>query len=270
MGTLFRIAAYAADDPARVFRAAFNRVAELDAKLSDYKPDSELNRLCRTGRAEVSRDLLTVLTVAQDLARETDGAFDVTEGPVIRLWREARRTRRLPTPAALMEAADRTGYRNLAIHGNTATLLVRGMQLDLGGIAKGYAADEAMRVLNRGGLTQSLVAASGDLVIGEAPPGEAGWKVGMGQAQIGETFILGNCAVSTSGDTEQFAEIDGARYSHIIDPHTHRPLTDRIGVTVIAATGTEADGLATALSVLGVERGERLLVGKRGVTARFT
>ena len=186
-----------------------------------------------------------MLTASQRLAAESDGAFDVTQGPVIRLWREARRTRKLPDPAALIEAADRTGYRNLRIKNDTVTLLLPRMQLDLGGIAKGYAADEALALLNRAGLRSALVAASGDLAIGHPPPEKSGWAVGLGslreRSEASVTILtLSNCAVSTSGDTEQFAEINGQRYSHIIDPHTpstphraarrqrHRPARDRL------------------------------------------
>src|SRR5919198_3524433 len=112
MGTLFTITALAEFDPAKDIRAAFDRVAALDAALSDYKPDSELNRLCRAGRAKVSDDLLKIFEASQRLAQESGGAFDITEGPVIRLWREARKSKRLPLPSALIDAADRTGWRN--------------------------------------------------------------------------------------------------------------------------------------------------------------
>jgi thiamine biosynthesis lipoprotein len=260
MGTLFRIVWYGEGDAT----AAFRRIAELDARLSDYKPESELNRLCRSGGGEVSSDLLTVIEAAQKLARESNGAFDITQGPVIRLWREARKSGKLPAPAALMDAADRGGYQNLEIEGRKVRLLVPGMQLDLGGIAKGFAADEALKILKQQGNASALVAASGDLAIGDAPPGKAGWSVGIDsfRAKPGEftrVLELKNCAVSTSGDTEQFAVIEGARYSHIINPHTHRPLTVRIGVTVVAGSGLESDPLSTALSVLGPSRGLDLL-----------
>ncbi len=266
MGTLFTLKAEAAHDPARAFRAAFNRIADLDNKLSDYKPDSELNRLCQAGHAVVSADLLIVLTHAQRLAADSGGAFDVTQGPVIRLWREARRLKRLPAPADLIDAADRSGYTHLDIRGHTVTLALPHMQLDLGGIAKGYAAGEALAVLSQHGIRCALVAASGDLAIGDPPTGKAGWRVGAS----GQTLDLHNCAVSTSGHSEQFADIDGVRYSHIIDPHTHRPLTTHIQVSVIARRGIDADALATALSVLGKDRGRELLRKYPDARAIFT
>ena len=275
MGTLFRITVWTDRDPGVAIRAAFARVAELDDRLSDYKPDSELNRLCRAGGGEPGDDLLALLKASDRLARETDGAFDVTQGPVVRLWREARKSKRLPEPVALMNAADRSGYQNLVIEGKRVQLLLPGMQLDLGGIAKGYAADAALDVLKRAGFGAALVAASGDLAMGDAPPEQAGWRVGIDsflapKGEFARVLTLRNCAVSTAGDTEQFVEIDGARYSHIINPHTHRPLTNRIGVTVVAGKGIEADGLDTTLCVLGVARGLELLRRYQGASAIFS
>ena len=199
---------------------------------------------------------------AYNLAEETGGAFDVTLGPVIRLWRDARKQKRLPDPAALAEARGRCGFRNLVLDAaaRTVSLKMPGMLLDLGGIAKGYAADEALRVLRDHGIRSALVAASGDLAIGDPPPGKTGWRVGIDSLNAPESKFtrvleLRNAAVSTSGDTEQFLEIGGVRYSHIIDPATGMGLTDRIAVTVVAEKGIDADGLATAVSVLGMQRG---------------
>ena len=255
MGTLVRIKLYARDEvqARRAFRVAFDRIHQLDEILSDYNPDSELSRL-RAGRPVlVSEDLFRVLDASQRLAEETDGAFDVTLGPVIRLWREARRTHRLPDPEALREAASHCGYRKLHLDpaARTLTLDQAGMQLDVGGIAKGYAADEAIGALKRLGIRSALVAASGDLAFSDAPPGEAGWKIEVASRVI----ELSNAAVSTSGDAEQHLDIGGKRYSHIIDPKTNMGLTSGVTVSIIAPQGILADGLSTAVSVLGLRRG---------------
>jgi thiamine biosynthesis lipoprotein len=271
MGTLFRIKLYAAgEEQARAgFHAAFERVRELDDILSDYKPDSELNQISRTvGRpAKISDDLLRVLAASQKFAEETGGAFDVTLGPVIRLWREARKNKRLPDAAALREAGDRCGYRKLHLDeaNRTVTLDQPGMQLDVGGIAKGYAADEALAALNRLGIPAALVAASGDLAFGDPPPGQRGWKIGVDTCVL----ELSNAAVSTSGDTEQRLEVNGKRYSHIIDPVTRMGLTSGITVTIIAPRGIIADGIATAVSVLGADRGMQFVEKHPGITARI-
>lgn len=252
MGTLVRITIYAPD--AAALPAAFARIRDLDGKLSDYKPDSELNQLCRTGHdrpVRVSADLFRVLEVAQKLAVRTGGAFDVTVGPVTHMWRRGR------TPDR--ETLARCGYRNLVLNRTRRTVFLKlaGMQLDLGGIAKGYAADEAMAALRARGVTCALVAVSGDIVAGDPPPGVPAWRVGV-QPGSGE-LLLRNAAVSTSGDTEQFLETGGVRYSHIIDPKTGLGLTTHIAVTVVARHGIDADALATAISVLGPERGRALL-----------
>jgi thiamine biosynthesis lipoprotein len=258
MGTLFRITVYAPDiDVAHAaFNAAFARVHQLDEILSDYNPASELMRLS-TRPTHVSEDLFRVLEASQALAAETDGAFDITLGPVIRLWRKARRDKVLPTSEAINAALHLTGYRKLVLDrtNRTASLTQPGMQLDVGGIAKGYAADEALKVLRAHGISESLVAASGDLRIGSRS-----MTVEVEPAQgVGRKLLLSNAAVSTSGDTEQFVELAGKRYSHIVDPKTGLGLTSRIGVTIIAPDGITADSLATAVCVMGADRGREFI-----------
>ncbi len=274
MGALFRVTLYARDAEAArsASQAAFRRIRELDAILSDYKPDSELMRVCReAGRApaQVSRDLFRVLEAAQRLAEQTSGAFDVTQAPVIRLWRKARAEHRLPDAVEIQQAQQATGYRKLVLNAErqTAFLEQAGMCLDLGGIAKGYAADEGLRVLRGRGIPQALVAASGDLAIGDAPPGRAGWTIRIQPSGESRVLTLHNSGVSTSGDTEQFLEIEGRRYSHIVNPATGAGLTDRIGVTIVANDGMTADGLATAVSILGRTRGMELIKAYPGASA---
>jgi thiamine biosynthesis lipoprotein len=268
MGTLFRIKLYAVDarQAESAFRAAFDRVRDLDAILSDYKPDSELNQISQDPR-RISDDLFRVLAASQKLAEETGGAFDITLGPVIRLWREARRNNRLPDSEALREAGTRCGYRKLHLDAVTRTVTFDqpGMQLDAGGIAKGYAADEALAALKRLGIRSALVAASGDLAFGDPPPGQRGWKIGVGS--FDRVLELSNAAVSTSGDAEQHVDADGKRYSHIIDPATRMGLTSGITVTIVAPRGIDADGISTAVSVLGAERGMAFVEKQEGVAA---
>jgi len=147
------------------------------------------------------------------------------------------------------------GWRNVVLDKKhrAVTLKLAGMQLDLGAIAKGYAGDEALKTLGGLGVKQALIAVSGDIVAGDAPPGADGWRVGLEPA--GGEIFLRNAAVSTSGDTEQFREIGGVRYSHIINPKTGLGLTSAIAVTVIARRGLDADPIATAVSVMGEKKG---------------
>ncbi len=279
MGTLFRMKVYAETEAqARdAFRSAFSRVAELDGILSDYQPDSELNRLTRSAvgvAVPVSADLLKVLEAAQTIAAESDGAFDVTLGPLTHLWREARKKNQLPTADVLPAARAKCGFRklHLDVAGHTATVDEPGMQLDLGGIGKGYAADEALTTLRKAGIRSALVAASGDLAFGEAPPGKAGWSIGIDSLDnAGQPFtkvlVLSNAAVSTSGDSEQHLEAGGRRYSHVIDPRTGLGLTNQLTVSVVARHGTEADALTKVILVWGREKGLAFVEGRPGVKA---
>ena len=279
MGTLVRITIYTpGEQSARdAFRAAFDRIRDLDRILSDYRPDSELKHVTNVavGRpVPVSEDLFTVLSASQDLAEATAGAFDITQGPVIRLWREARKTGRMPDPAALQEAAARSGFRKLHLDAGdrTVTFGVAGMALDVGAIGKGYAASEAIEVLGALGVRRALVAVSGDLAFSEAPPGQRGWRIAVhsgdpSAVSFPRVLELTNAAVSTSGNSEQHVDIEGRRYSHIIDPSSGMGLVADLTVTVIARHGLDADGLDTAMSVLGAERGLALIESRRDAAA---
>lgn len=279
MGTVFRLVLYAEDEglARRAAEAAFARVADLDNKLSDYREDSELMRLCQRAGGEpvhVSRDLFTVLEAAQDLARRSGGAFDVTIGPLSRLWRRSRRQRELPSAERLAQARSLVGYEKVILDPNqqTVRLTQPGMVLDLGGIAKGFAADEAQKVLQSSGIRSALVAAGGDIVVSDAPPDAPAWRIGIAPLDDPNrpptrTLSLVRAAVSTSGDAEQFVEINGVRYSHILDPKTGLGLVGRQSVTVIAPHGTTSDGLATAVSVLKPEEGLKLVESLPGTAA---
>lgn len=280
MGVPFRIVLYAttqrqADTAAR---AAFARIEELNAILSDYEDDSELSRLSATagqGRAvALSEDLWRVLAAGQRLAAQTDGAFDLTAGPVVTLWRRARRQHRLPEPERLAAARAAVGYRYLKLNprDHTARLLRPGMRLDLGGIAKGYAVDEALKTLRTHGITRALVSGGGDLVVGDPPPGRKGWRIEVAPldapgAPPARFVQLKHRALATSGDVFQHVEIDGVRYSHIVDPRTGLGLTDHSLVTIIARDGLTADALATAVSVLGPRAGLQLVERTAGAAA---
>jgi thiamine biosynthesis lipoprotein len=267
MGTRFRIVLYAPDRAAadRAAKAAFARVAELNLIMSDYLPDSELMRLCRksdqqpAGPVKVSDDLFTVLDHARCVSELSDGAFDVTVGPLVRLWRQARKDRLLPDKAVRTAALKRVGYKHMELDSKARTvrLKVAGMRLDLGGIAKGFAADEALKVIGAHRITSALVAASGDIVVSAAPPGRAGWRIDIGSlpgAKEQRQLLLHDMAVSTSGDAEQFVEIGGVRYSHIVDPRTGLGLIGRRSVTVVAPRGIQADSLTKMASVLPADR----------------
>ena len=281
MGLPFRIVLYAPDAATAqaAAQAAFARIAELNSVLSDYDSDSELSRLSQTSGegkdVPLSKDLWFVLNRAQTLARETDGSFDVTVGPFVNLWRKARRQRELPNPTQLAEARAAVGFRKLQLdpRRRSARLLAPKMRLDLGAIAKGYAIDQALSVLRTNGLHRALVAGGGDIAAGEPPPGQSGWRIELApldttNAPPARFIRLTSAALATSGDAFQRLEIDGVRYSHVIDPHTGMGLTDHSLVTIIADDCIEADSLATAVSILGPKKGLKF-IRTRGAEARI-
>lgn len=279
MGTRFRIVLYAmnADRATQASADAFNRIARLDAIMSDYRESSELMSVCRQAfnqPVNLSDDLYKILVFSQELAARTGGAFDVTVGPVVRLWRRARRSETLPDPQRLAEARALVGYTRLHLEAHTRTVKLdqNGILIDLGGIAKGYAADAAMQVLKQHGITRALVAAGGDIIVSRPPPDARGWRIGIATADSSAAaparyLWLRDAAVSTSGDEEQFVEIEGVRYSHIVDPRTGMALTGHRSVTVVAANGTTADGLATAVSVMEPQAGLHLVEATSGAAA---
>ena len=277
MGTKFRVILHAPDQSAAdaAAKAAFARVEELNRVMSDYLPDSELMRLCKAsatkpaGPVKVSDDLFYVLAEGQKVAELSDGAFDMTVGPIVRLWRQARKDRLLPDADERAAALRRVGYRKLELDpkAKSVNLKVPGMLLDLGGIAKGYAADEGLKVLAKHGITSALVAASGDIAVSGPPPGKPGWRIDIAPLpgdRERRQILLKDGAVSTSGDSEQFVEIGGVRYSHVVDPHTGLGLTGRRSVTVVARRGIQADSLTKVASILPADEAVKKIESVEG------
>jgi len=260
MGVQTRIVLFAPEkEPAEAAAAqAFERLDQLDAIMSDYRRGSELNRLsdaAGAGPVPVSPELCEVLSAAQEVSLASGGAFDVTVGPAVALWRQSRRTGALPDEESLARARALIGWERLSVKSRerTASLKTPGMRLDLGGIAKGYAAERAVQSLKGRGVDRCLVSLAGDVFAGDPPPHERGWRVEVrGEQGSGPEGVLlvANEAVSTSGDTEQFVEIGGNRYSHILDPRTGLGIGARRSVTVVAPRGDWTDALATAACVL--------------------
>ncbi len=279
MGTICRLVCYAADacKAKQASSAAFAHIANLDDIMSDYSPTSELTRLNQQSGGppeNVSPDLFLVLSEAQRISQLTDGAFDVTVGPIVKLWRRARRQHELPDSERLAHDLRAVGFRKLQLDSSSqsARLAEPGMALDLGGIAKGYAADEALRILKQSGLMSALVAVGGDIAVGSPPPGTQGWTIAVRPLEPGQRLkhlLLNNAAVSTSGDAEQFVEIGGKRYSHIVDPTTGIGLIGHRSVTVVAPKGIISDSLATAVCVMGASRGLAVVDSLEGTAGLF-
>ena len=270
MAVPIRIVLYAADSTTAgaAAQAAFGRFHELNAILSDYDPESELRRLCDASKegspVRVGDDLWRVLERALDLSGRSDGAFDVTVGPVVRLWRSARQTKELPSPESIQAALARVGYRFVRLDPgkHTVELLRPKMRLDLGGIAKGYAVDEALAVLRKRGIVHTMVEAGGNIGFGDAPPGKPGWRVGIAPPEPGpprEHLWLAGGHIDFRRHVAVSSIIQGKRYSHLINPKTGMPLVDHCQVTLVGPDGLSTDGVSTAVAILGPEKGLKLV-----------
>jgi thiamine biosynthesis lipoprotein len=266
MGSLFNIVLYAdtkqmADS---VAQESFKLVDSINLVCSDYDSSAELYKLqfAAVGKSiKVSPILMELFCTAHKAYKDADGSFDITAGPLSRLWRSARKSQQFPTNAAINEARNRVGFNKLQIDSNaqTITFLQSKMQLDMGAIAKGYAADKVLALLQSHGITTALVDAGGDMVAFGIPPQNKGWTIGInvpGQQEklLERKLVLSNKAVATSGDAFQFMVHEGKRYGHIIDPRTGYGVTFQRNVTVVAPTATTADWLATACSILTLEQ----------------
>jgi len=281
MGVAWTIVVYAVDNDQALaaVAAAHDEVARLERILSDYDPESELSQLSAQAPTRdpvpVSEDLWQVLDRAVAWRESSGGAFDPTVGPLTKLWRQARRSGKLPLPEKLTAARAAVGRETLRLHpqNKACELTVWGMRLDLGGIGMGVAIDRAVAILRERGITAGMIDASGDIAVIGVPPDRDSWRVAVAALGLHEDdtaeIALRDAAVTTSGDAFQSVTIDGVRYSHIVDPRTGIGVTGPAAVTVIAPDCTTADALATAASVLGPTAGMRLVAATPGAAARF-
>lgn len=268
----------AADTVMQVFDA-------VEQRFSVYRPDSDLRRLAaQAGGEGLALDGPTVDLIRQALvfAESTQGTFDPTVGPLLSLWgfREPAPVS-IPEPEAFAAALRKVGWQQVAVYtaSEDSRTIVRlkqsGMQLDLGGIAKGHALDQAFDALVAAGLTDFMIDLGGELrCLGRPHPTRDGWRIGVRhpfkpQAVIGALRVSDGLAIATSGHYERFREIEGRRYAHIIDPRDGYPVAGMAGVTVLASNSIAADALSTALFVMGLEEGPVWLRDHPGVEALF-
>jgi len=262
MGTTVEISIYPPDEKA--LEEAFNEIKKVDTLMSIYKEDSEISSLNRQGEMEVSLETLEVIKKALEVSGITRGAFDITCKPLINLWKKAKKEMKVPGEEEINKALSLVGYEKIILKGNLVSFKEKGMQIDLGGIAKGYAVDKAIEVLKKKGIKRALVNAGGDLyALGESP--ERGkWQIGIqdprDQDKIFSVIKLKDKGVATSGDYRRYFTIEGKRYSHIVNPKTGQTVKDvPMSVTIIAPEATTADALATGVFVLGPEKGIELI-----------
>ncbi len=266
MGTYVAITLYAPSEASgrEAINAAFSRVKQVEGVVSTWQEGSDASKLIRSAGGPpilIDEHLYTLLSRSLDAAKETDGAFDVTAAPLIRLWKRAIKDKDLPSEDELRAARALVGYKSVRLlpDPHRAQLSKEGMRVDFGGIGKGYIIDQAINLLREHGISAALVDAGGDVYALGRRPGRDGWLVGIRDPQqvqriLPKALLVQDCATATSGDYEQFTVIDGRRYSHIIDPRRGRPVEHVSGVTVIAPDATRADAYATAATVLGPER----------------
>lgn len=283
MGVPWTITVYATGESAAgmAIEAAFAEIKRLEGVLSDYEPTSELSRLSAAAPTQapvaVGADLWAVLSAAVAWRDRSGGAFDPTVGPLTTLWRQARRSGVMPRADKLAAAREAVGADALVLDDERQTVLLTkpAMRLDLGGIGMGHAIDRAMRVLAARGIAAAMIDASGDIAVSGPPPGEAAWTIEVAAFGNGDdgggslTLELVDAAVTTSGDAFQAVEIEGVRYSHIVDPRTGLGVPGPAAATVIAADCTTADALATAASVLGPEAGLAFVESVPAAAGRF-
>jgi thiamine biosynthesis lipoprotein len=257
--------------------AALREMYRVESVMSNWRPQSEISRLNAqsNGRAfTASRELYALVDSSLFYARITSGAFDVTIRPLVLLWGFEGGEAKLPSEEEISRTMARVGFAKVVLNSSTSTVtLPPGMQIDLAGVAKGYAVDRCVAVLENLGVRSALVNIGGNIYALGSPHGESGWKIGIrdptgGTGTVG-TLVLRDAAVATSGNYENFVEIGGERYGHLIDPRTGRPISNLLSATVVAPTGLASDALSTGFFILGPEHAAGAIAGLRGVKALF-
>jgi thiamine biosynthesis lipoprotein len=272
MGAPFTIIFYSNDSiqAASIAKRCFALVDSFNFIFSDYIDSSELSKLSKSAGVNslpvsLSPAMYDILIQSKKAFELSEGAFDITMGPLSKLWRKARRQHQFPADSSVKRIRNLIGFDKLVFDTlqKTIRLTQEGMQLDLGGIAQGYVAQKVINFLHSQGINNALVNASGDIVVSGAPINKDGWVVGVNIPEktaelLNQKLLLKNRAITTSGDAYQYIEKDGIRYSHIINPASGYGVTFQRNVTVIAADGTTADWLATACSILSLKKAKKL------------
>jgi thiamine biosynthesis lipoprotein len=270
MGCVYAIVAYGEDAAAlpRIVEDAFDEVDRIDRLMSNYKPESPLSQLNREAAGAgfatprtIDPELFAMIAESMRYSRASEGAFDITVGPLMRAWGFFRAEGRVPTAAALEDARRRVGYQHVTLNAERHEIAFdrRGVELDLGGIAKGYAVDRVVAMLRARHVAAALVSAGGSTIYAlGAPPGEPGWEVSVQDpltaTKTALTLRLKDRVISIAGRSEKSFERNGVVYSHIMDPRTGRPVQGMLTVAVLCATGTEGDALDDVFFVQGVAK----------------
>ena len=281
MGTVFETTIYAPDKyiAEKTFNDVFQEINRLDYLMSNYKKESvlsELNNNASAGPVDCNKELSNIIEQSIQYSEITEGAFDITIGPLMKKWGFFKKQGRIPGKEELESVLKSVSYKNIIIEEKAIKSLAKnpitvkkvsfkntGTQIDLGGIGKGYAVDRVTSVLKQNGINSALINFAGNIYTFGTPPGKDSWVIGLQHPRESEgllgTFEIKDKAVSTSGDYEKFFTIEGKRYSHIIDPRTGNPVTGIVSVTIVTDNATRADALSTGVFVLGKEKGMALI-----------
>jgi thiamine biosynthesis lipoprotein len=265
MGSTYSLVLYG-EDRSRLEAAsedAFEEVRRLDRMLSNYRPESEwsdVNRRAADGPVKVSVELFQLLSACVEYSRQSEGAFDISVGPLMKVWGFYKGSGHLPHRAEVRGALTKVGYRNILLDASSRTVRFarQGVELDPGGIGKGYAVDRMVEVLRKDGIASALVSASGSSIYAlGTPPGESGWKVRIrdpkNEAKTVTEVTLKNESMSTSGNYEKFFWAEGKIYSHIMDPRTGFPSQGMLSASVIAPRTLDSEAWTKPYYINGRE-----------------
>jgi thiamine biosynthesis lipoprotein len=272
MGSAFNLIIVSADSNKanHLARKSYELVDSLNHIFSNYDSSSELSKINASAGLlpyKMSRAMLDLVQKSQYAYIQSKGAYDISIGPLSSLWRDARKAKLFPEASTVLATKKLVGFAQIKINKRLGTIFLpnANMQLDFGGIAKGYIAQWVINFLKANGIQQALVDAGGDIVMSGAPLNQQGWLIGVNLPETTDQLLnkklqLSNCSVATSGDVFQFIEYKGVKYSHIINPLTGYGVTNLRNVTIVAKTGATADWLATACSILPIQEAKQLAI----------
>ena len=258
LGTFFQIKIEKKNNSSEIINQAFKKVEELEDKLSVFREGSDVYKINKYKKATVSPETIDVIKRSFEISRITEGAFDITCKPLINLYKKCGKEKRLPSKKEIKETLKKINWKDVKITGNEV-VLKKGMEIDLGGIAKGYIVDKIVEFLKMKGIKNGLVNAGGDIYCwGKNPEGKR-WIIGIRNPFYKDRIIgkisLTEKGIATSGDYEQYIKIKGKKFSHIVNPKTGKTVQNfPVSLTVIAPDCTTADGLATGFFVSGIKK----------------
>jgi thiamine biosynthesis lipoprotein len=275
MGSAFNLIIVSTDSNKANYlaRKSYKLVDSLNHIFSNYDSSSELSKINASAGLlpyKMSTAMLDLVQKSQYAYIQSKGAYDISIGPLSSLWRNARKAKLFPEASTVVARKKLVGFAQVKINKRLGTIFLPSvdMQLDFGGIAKGYIAGRIIDYLKANGIQQALADAGGDIVMSGAPLNQKGWLIGVNLPETTDDLLnkklqLSNCSVATSGDVYQFIEYKGVKYSHIINPLTGYGVTNLRNVTIIAKTGSTADWLATACSILPIQEAKRLAISNQ-------